>query len=267
MGISEHLQPQVIARANRFERILVPLDGSEAAESVLPTAAALCRKHGSQAVLVRIVEPSLADQAAERSSIYLSQIAATLEKQGIQPKIVVRVGPVQESLLDVAAEKRISLIVTAGGEKRLRAGSIPILAVPVGKAPSPRSLKDPVRTMLVPVEGDGRADEVVPVAVDFGVAFGSDLALLLEVVPQAFTGRAEAEQYRAAEEHLGRLARRFETKHISTTSVIRHGNPVDAILDLVRDQGVDVIVWSTRWGDSVTEGVLRQSEVPVLATE
>jgi nucleotide-binding universal stress UspA family protein len=292
MGISEDLQPQTLARGYRFGRFLVPLDGSGAAETVLPTVVALCRKHASQAVLVRIVEPPPSgsggpsvEEAAQLSMLYLRQMAATLEHQGIQAKVVVRVGPVVESLLAIAAEEGASLIamsthgrltpqsVPVGevAEKLLRSSSIPILAVPTGKAPSLGDPKHPVRTILVPVEGDGRSDGIVPIAVEFGVSFGADLALLLQVVPGTTFGRADAERYRAAEEHLGQLARRFETKHISTASVIQQGNPVTAILDLARDRNVDLIAMSTRraapGAAAATEDVLQRSEVPVLATE
>ncbi|RPH49169.1 MAG: universal stress protein [Planctomycetota bacterium] len=279
MGSSEQPQAQPFARGNRFERILVPLDGSGAAESVLPTVAALCRKHSSKVVLVRIVDPPASgsgpsvEECAHLSMLYLSQVAATFEKQGMPSKVVARVGPITESLLAIAAEERISLIAMAVpfgevGDKLFRSSSIPILAVPSGKPPSPGDPKHPVRTILVPLEGDGRADGIVPVAVDFGVSFGADLAVLLQVVPPTSFGRADAERYRAAEEHLGRLSRRFESKHISTSNVIVHGNPVTAILDLARDRSADVIAMSTRRAAPETAaGVLQQSEVPVLATE
>ena len=288
MGISEQPRAQSFARANRFERILVPLDGSEAAESVLPTVAALCRKHSSQAVLVRVVEPPAAgsspslEESAHLCMLYLRQVAATFEKQGLQSKVVVRIGPIGPSLLATAADEKVSLIAmsTHGrstpesvpfgeiGDKLFRSSSIPILAVPPGNGSSPGDPKHPMRTILVPLEGDGRADGIVPVAVDFGVSFGADLALLLQVVPPTTFGRADAERYRAAEEHLGRLSRRFESKHISTSSVIVHGNPVTAILDLARDRSADVIALSTRRAAPETAaGVLQQSEVPVLATE
>jgi nucleotide-binding universal stress UspA family protein len=288
MAISEELQPQPLARGSRFERILVPLDGSGAAETVLPTVAALCRKHASHAVLVRIVEPPApgtggpsVEEAAHLSMLYLREVAATLEKQGIKAKVIARVGPVPESLLAVAAEERASLIAMsthgrltpstvpfgAVGEKLLRSSSIPILAVPTGKPPSPGDPKHPIRTILVPIEGDGSSDGIVPIAVDFGVSFGADLALLLQVVPPTTFGRADAERYRAAEEHLGRLAKRFEAQHISAASVIHQGNPVTAILDLARDRSVDLIAMRARGAAAVTEGVLQQSEVPVLATD
>ena len=273
MGNSEQPQAQSFAKGNRFERILVPLDGSGGAESVLPIVAALCRKHSSQVVLVRIVEPRASDvkEAVELSLLYLRQISARFEKQGVQSKVVTRVGPVAESLLAIAAEEKASLIAMAtpdAGNPLFRSGSIPILAVPPGKPLSPGDPKHPVRTILVPLEGDGTGDGIVPVAVDFGVSFGADLALLLQVVPPTSFGRADAERYRAAEEHLDRLSRRFESKHISTSSVIVQGNPVTAILDLARDRSADVIAMSTRRAVPETAaGVLRQSEIPVLATE
>jgi nucleotide-binding universal stress UspA family protein len=287
MGNSEKPRAQSLTHGHRFDRILVPLDGSGAAESVLPTVAALCRKHWAHAVLVRVVEPPAAgsspslEDSAHLSMLYLKQIAATFERQGLEAKVVVRIGPILDSLLAVAAEEKVSLIAMAThgrvtpqlipfgeiGEKLFQSSSVPILAVPSGKAPPTGDPKHPVRTILVPVEGNAPEDASVPVAVDFGVSFGADLALLLQVVPPTTFGRADAERYRAAEEHLGRLARRFEAMHISTSSVIRAGNPVDEILDLARDRSADVIAMSARRTiPETTAGVLQRSEVPVLAT-
>ena len=64
------------------------------------------------------------------------------------------------------------------------------------------------------------------------------------------------------------MARRFESKHISTSSVIVQGNPVDAILDLARDRNADVIAMSARRAIPDTAvGVLQKADVLVLATD
>jgi nucleotide-binding universal stress UspA family protein len=80
----------------RYQRILVPMDGTQRVESILPAAAALARAHDAQIVLVHIVQkPSLprrtppsredvelADQLVERNqaeaTLYLDQLRSRM---------------------------------------------------------------------------------------------------------------------------------------------------------------------------------------------
>jgi nucleotide-binding universal stress UspA family protein len=293
MGISEELQPQVLERGYSFERILLPLDGSTSAERALPLVRALSEKHGSQVVLARVVEPpasqadpDLVEDSLQIARMYLRQVATALAYHGIDARTVVRVGPVPRSLLAAAAEEDISIITmsTHGrltpearpfgtvGQELLRSSSLPILAVP----PHARSVKpsQSIHTMLLPVDGSTRPEDLGPVAVEFAVAFGVDLAVLVQVVEPEVTGRGEAEERVDAEEHLGRLARLFDRKRIPTVHLIPAGDPVGEILGAARDHRADVIAMSTRHGasaegggvGSVTEGVIKESTIPLLTT-
>ncbi len=82
-----------------FQRILVPLDGSDRAEQALPVAARLARSSGGSLVLLRVVtppvdftrfsEPLLTMQEDVEANIstakqYLAALAASEELAGIQ---------------------------------------------------------------------------------------------------------------------------------------------------------------------------------------
>jgi nucleotide-binding universal stress UspA family protein len=292
--VSEQPQAQFLAHSYPFERVLVPLDGSCAAEAVVPTVTSLCLERGTQAILVRIVEsrslrtdsPSVQD-SVEIAHSYLGQIASTLAREGVQSKAIVGVGPVPDRLLTLAVEEGVSLIAmsTHGrltsdsapygnvGEKIFRDSALPILAVTGHvQAVTRRPPEHAFRTILVPTEGREESDRIVPMAVDFAMAFGADLALLLQVVPPSFTGRKEAERRVEAEEHLAKLARAFERGRIPTVRLVEEGNPVLAILRVAEEREADVIAMNLHGADHpalgtvgvVTEGVLRESTVPVL---
>ncbi len=111
-----------------YEKILVPLDGSSSAESVLPHVQMLATTHNAEVVLLQIVVdpiydllltgPKLAaathDRVFSRRTItqhYLDCLAARLEEAGIRVTTVVCEGIVVEKILDCAHQVQADLIV------------------------------------------------------------------------------------------------------------------------------------------------------------
>jgi nucleotide-binding universal stress UspA family protein len=297
MGISEVLQPESLASGYPFERILVPLDGSGSAEIVLPVLRSLARQHASEIVLLRVVEsepldPEPPEESLHLADTYLKQAASGLAAPGIRAKTLARVGCVPESLLAVAAEEEASLLAlsTHGGATSenvpfgtvtgylLRSSPIPILAIPSHARAAEERRRDPqappVRTILVLTRGEKSTDGIIPVAVDFAVSFGADLAILLEIVPPWGTGRGEAELRVEGEAHLATLKHSFESEQIPTLGLIDDGDPMPTILKVAEDRKVDVIALSTRGPEllghdgisPLAENVLKSSTVPVLLT-
>ena len=116
-----------------YERILVPLDGSEFAEAVLRHVRALAECTGAEIILLRVVvyppaiypvpyeypilDPVLAAAVREKEEVvrlevrdYLQYIAASLEEAGLSVLIEVRDEPVVDAILDVAESLRADLI-------------------------------------------------------------------------------------------------------------------------------------------------------------
>ena len=77
----------------RFERILVPLDGSEFAEAALDPALANARAMGAEAVLFRVAQPiPRTNKLAEMPDVYNDVVAATYREaeeylKGLQEKL------------------------------------------------------------------------------------------------------------------------------------------------------------------------------------
>lgn len=127
-----------------FERILVPLDGSERAERALPVAARLARASGGSLTLLRIAtgainaawstmeSPMLMQEAIEaeraRAAAYLAQIVASPELAGIDVHTHVQSGVPAQRILDVAHEYQVDLIILGShgetGLKRWMLGSV-----------------------------------------------------------------------------------------------------------------------------------------------
>ena len=110
-----------------WEKILVPLDGSETAEAILPHVRRLLRRHDSEVILLRVAHPPIAEEqvtvieaslAAARE--YVVGIKDRFEQQGVRATAEARVGPPAGTILEVAEERDVSLIAIAthGGSGR-----------------------------------------------------------------------------------------------------------------------------------------------------
>lgn len=127
-----------------YKTILVPLDGSSRAETILPHAASLAVKYQAKLVLLQVVEPMVAmvtpydmvpyvdQEAAERNideaKAYLAAKEGELRGQGIDAKAVVESGPVVAVILEVGEREKADLIAMAShgrtGLSRVFYGSV-----------------------------------------------------------------------------------------------------------------------------------------------
>lgn len=131
-----------------YKRILIPLDGSELAESILPHAIELASMSGSHLILLSVVElPHLAaleecveydavprptNRELERKSIeitrYLGQLVDKLDELGIEAHAYTRYGPVVSTILCTARDEQADLIAMAshgrGGLSDVYYGSV-----------------------------------------------------------------------------------------------------------------------------------------------
>ena len=109
-----------------YKTILVPLDGSEFSTGAVEEAARLGRPHGSQLVLLAVVETQTAQfegyaefvsgmDIRERIRAQLEELlaktAAELEKEGFKVKTLVRDGFPHEEIIAVCEEERADVIV------------------------------------------------------------------------------------------------------------------------------------------------------------
>ena len=118
-----------------FEKILVPLDGSEMAEETLCQVEDLAKVHGGEILLLRVAFvhnfpgadiKELEKKAIERAQDYLDKIAAGLSRKGYKCSTHVRYGDASEEILD-HAQRYASVVVMAthgrGGMLRWAMGS------------------------------------------------------------------------------------------------------------------------------------------------
>jgi nucleotide-binding universal stress UspA family protein len=121
----------------KFERILVPLDGSECAEIVLPKVEKLATDLKASIALLRVayahtfpgVDPTEAEvKVVREAEEYLRKIEERLKAKGLKVDSHVRYGNDADEILDHAAQKDIDFIAMTthgrSGVKRFLLGSV-----------------------------------------------------------------------------------------------------------------------------------------------
>jgi len=137
-----------------YQRILVPLDGSDRAELALPFAEELAAKLGSEIILLCLSDSAEAEDYAKHE-IYLEQITEVVKRaakklltnpeQKVSIRSAVTIGLPAQEIVDYAEQVAVSLIIMAThgrtgvsrwalgsvAEKVMRASTRPVLLVRV----------------------------------------------------------------------------------------------------------------------------------------
>ena len=137
-----------------YQRILVPLDGSDRAELALPFAEELAAKLGSEIILLCASDSAEAEDYAKHE-IYLEQITEAVKRaakklltnpeQKVSIRSAVTIGLPAQEIVDYAEQVAVSLIIMAThgrtgvsrwalgsvAEKVMRASTRPVLLVRV----------------------------------------------------------------------------------------------------------------------------------------
>ncbi len=121
----------------KFKKILVPLDGSSCAETVLPVVERLATELRASLSLLRVamattfpgVDPTEAQlKAVQEAEAYLQKVEDRLKAKGFEVDSHVRFGNDAEEIVEHAAQKEIDLIAMTthgrSGVKRFLLGSV-----------------------------------------------------------------------------------------------------------------------------------------------
>jgi nucleotide-binding universal stress UspA family protein len=265
-----------------FNRLLVPLDGSALAESVLPTTKYFAEKFGATVVLFHALEQGARSTVhgerhllnVDEAETYLEDIAARFASPNL--KIETDVHPVKEvdvarSIIEHIEELKGDLVVLcAHGGGRLRdlfVGNIAQQVVARGTSPvlfiHPRMENAPTfecRKILIPLDSTPHHEPALPIASEMARQCGSELNLLT-VVPTTNTLSAERAgtgmllpttmtavldlAQRGAVEYLQSTAARLLADGIATTAQVMRGDPAAGVLQIAKSHRADLIVLAT----------------------
>jgi nucleotide-binding universal stress UspA family protein len=142
-----------------YQRIMVPLDGSELAQTALLHALDLCRALGATLVLLNVCDSR--HGSVEASRRFLDFTHRQYAQSGVTIQIVVREGPVAEAIVRAAEDEKIDVIAMAThgrsglrrvvygsvAEQVLRSSAKPVLLVRVPGAPVEAPTQAPTRPL------------------------------------------------------------------------------------------------------------------------
>jgi nucleotide-binding universal stress UspA family protein len=266
-----------------FKRLLVPLDGSKPAESVLPVALFFAEKFGATILLLHAIEESARvsvhgerhlSKPAEAEE-YLSEIAVRMTRPNVNiSKHVhtVEQDNVARCIIEHAVEHEADMIVLcahgSGGWRDRLVGNIAQQVISRGVTPvlfvrpseTAESKAYECRKILLPLDGTPQHEPALPIATE--IARASSAALrLVNVVPTVSTLSAERAgsgmllpnamseilelAQRGAVEYLQEVMRQLATEQVSVTSEVARGEIAPAILDAAKRAAADLIVLAT----------------------
>ncbi|MBI2921360.1 MAG: universal stress protein [Planctomycetes bacterium] len=277
-----------------FERIVVPLDGSPTAETILPQVKRLLSRVSAEVVLVRAVQvPPLSDAdsvtlirglrtEAER---YLRELSERLRKDGVRITTSVSTGEPHQAILDAASQSGASIIAMSthgrSGLARMVYGSVtekvllstsevPLLvfrSIPPESAPPPSTgAGNRIANILVTCDGSEESLAILPWVERLAQRFGARVVFLTvtEDVPHSPTP--------ADETFLDAACARLSAASVPHARLVRRGDPVGEILDVCTEISADLLAMTTHGRSgftrfvlgSVTDALVRRATVPML---
>jgi len=277
----------------RFERIVVTLDGSETAESVVARVAPL-REPGSPLHFVRVVPGPETDPASPREALEVleaeSYLAFMAAEAGGGSEFEVRRGAIVEEILDCAAALKSDLIALSpraaepvhqpalGSTAKhliLRA-ACPVFVLGSGTADAAPAA--PAR-ILVPLDGSAASEAGLKPARRIAAAAGAQI-LLLHVIEtlwaagdSVLAGEQEREVRRTRERFV-ELVADLKKDGVNARALLLRGDPTRTIRTQVERRAADLVCLATAsrgalgrlvFG-SVAQKLIGTLPVPVIAT-
>ncbi len=276
-----------------FSKIIVPLDGSELSEQIVPYAATLARALLMPLELLHVVDPKtiqvreaeadghevFLEQAIEHQESWASTYLAALAKpiqaanQSIQTTVIVgdpAATIVQEAqpgggrLVAMATHGRTGLARWAMGsvaDTVLHQGTMPLLLF----RPDPRRSRShgTPRTIIVPLDGSEISEQALPLAAVLGRGLGAKVVVARAVSlhalapvpagPGVYLPTSTAGQARM---YLDGHVHELCVDRVDADGVVLEGDPATEILDLAERRPDSLVVMTTHGRSGIPRMVL-----------
>jgi nucleotide-binding universal stress UspA family protein len=264
--------------------VLVPLDGSPAAEAALGHGVTIATAFRAELILLRVVEAhaALTDplvssvdwrlQRAEASA-YLQEMASRLEAGGVKAATEVAEGRAADEIVQLVRDRAVDLVVLAshgqGGARDFALGgtvhkvlasadaSVMIIRPGTGGAPAPAKVE--YRRVLAPVDGSPAGEWALCQAASVAREQGAEL-LLVQIVAEVeltcdrmprsaeetrLVDRLQALQHARGERYLEEMRAKLSRGDLRVRCRVAHAaEVVEGVLEAAREEGADLIALS-----------------------
>ena len=268
-----------------FKRILVALDGSVTAESILPAVTSLAQLFGSWVTLCSIIShekspflltnssflETIELESKQALTLYLHKIQSRLESKGIKIDIVIKTGNPSHEIIQLAENTGYDLLAFAtrgrSGITRWILGSVadhiigsvttPILLISP-KADKEYSLDDPhkINSIIAPLDGSRLAESILPIAESISIKSNTKIDLLqvvptiiqvyLGIEPQAYPMDVLENLEDRAYEYLSTIESSLKNRGVTARSKLVEGDVSSSIIDYCSKLDHSLITMTTR---------------------
>lgn len=272
-------------------KIVIPLDGSDAAAAIIPFVLEIAAHTSANLVLVTAVQQvgvwdaTLTLQVMEReeelAQQYLSEQAEQLRAAGAIVETRVTRGEAAEGVLSIAEDGKAGLVAISthgrSGISRWLFGSVATRVLQSCTTPvlflHPRTGEDKgapgpvIKKILVPLDGSDLAGSIVPDIEEFARSMGASLVFFNAVSPistypgfetsqAASIGKVIEELQEQAKVLLTRAAEHAIQKGIKATMVATLDTAVDGVLHAADDVDADLIAVATHGRGGLGRAIL-----------
>jgi len=271
-----------------YERILVPLDGSELAQIALPYAEKLAGVLGSQLILIYVSES--VDDQYHHMHHYLQQMVEAakqnaeryLDKQEgrtIKVDSVILAGDPAEEIVKYAGKEDIGLIVMSthgrSGIKRWAMGSVvdkvlratrqPLALVRAkGARPDMLGERNILSKILVTLDGSKESEAVIPYIEELASKLKAEVILLQVIAPDYHIYAAGGPEYgvyaeqqmesmkKSARDYLEEIITRLKQREVTAKAEIMLGTVAETIINFADQTNAGLVAMTTHGRSGVS---------------
>lgn len=272
-----------------YEKILVPLDGSEVAQIALPYAEKLAKSLGSQLILIYVSE-SDEDRYHHMHQFYLQQMSETIKREAesfqdrqstgtIRVDSVILVGDPAEEIVEYASKQDIGLIVMSthgrSGIKRWAMGSVadkvlratrqPIALIRAkGARPDMLGERNILSKILVALDGSKESASIIPYIAELASKIRAEVILLQVIAPDYHIYAAGGPEYgvyaeqqiesmkKFARDYLEEILVKLKQKEIAAKAEIILGTAAETIINFADQANVGLVAMTTHGRSGVS---------------
>jgi nucleotide-binding universal stress UspA family protein len=283
-----------------YQRVLVPLDGSELAERAIPHAKTIAKTKGSELILFTVSIASV-EQLDRPMKAYLELNAKELQSEGIKASIAIAYGNVADEIVGFADKNNIDLIIISthgySGIKRWVLGSVArnvlygtSVQVLLIKSKAPKAPRIDLKKILLPLDGSSFSETPIPFIAE--LTKGTEAETVLTVVSEPplvpsygdrpinptwkkHKNKLWAETQQQASEYLRKVEARLKKQGMKVKSQVipgELGKVAESIMQAAKEENVNLIAMTThgrsgvsRWVyGGVANRIVEESLQPVL---